>query len=68
MRRLSHGPPLLLLCGTLAAPGMAQDTISRPDSTVAELQKLNGLFTVKRNRNAADYAITTPSGRPLLGP
>jgi pimeloyl-ACP methyl ester carboxylesterase len=51
----------LLLCGTLAAPGTAQDTTSRPDSNVAEIQKLNGLFTVKRNRNAADYAITTPN-------
>ena len=61
MRRLSPGPSLLLLCASLAAPGLAQDTTSRPDSTVAEIQKLNALFTFKRNRNAADYAITTPN-------
>jgi pimeloyl-ACP methyl ester carboxylesterase len=51
----------LILCATLAAPGLAQDTTSRPDSTVAEMQKLNAFFTFIRNRNAAHYAITTPN-------
>jgi pimeloyl-ACP methyl ester carboxylesterase len=40
---------------------LAQNTTSRPDSTVGEIQKLNALFTFKRNRNAAEYAITTPN-------
>lgn len=63
MRRLSDYPLLLLFCTALAASGFAQGTTPQPEQqNVAELQKLNGFFTFKRNRNAADYAITTPNG------
>ncbi len=61
MRRLSRAPSLGLLCAMLAAPGLAQDTIARSDSMVTEIQKLNPLITFIRNRNAVDYAITTPN-------
>lgn len=63
MRRLSDYPLLLLFSAALAASGFAQGTTPQPEQqNVAELQKLNGFFTFKRNRNAADYAITTPNG------
>jgi pimeloyl-ACP methyl ester carboxylesterase len=63
MRRLLHYPLLPLFCATLAASGFAQGTTPQPEQqNVAEFQKLNGFFTFKRNRNAADYAITTPNG------
>jgi pimeloyl-ACP methyl ester carboxylesterase len=63
MRPLFHYPLLLLFSAALAASGFAQGSTPRPEQqSVAELQKLNGFFTFKRNRNAADYAITTPNG------
>jgi pimeloyl-ACP methyl ester carboxylesterase len=63
MRPLFHYRLLPLLCAALAASGFAQGTTPQPEEqNVAELQKLNGFFTFKRNRNAKDYAITTPNG------
>jgi len=64
MKRFSPYPLLLILCAALAAPvfALAQDTASRPEQNVAELQKLNAFLTFKQKRNAADYAVTTPNG------
>jgi pimeloyl-ACP methyl ester carboxylesterase len=53
---------LLLVCALSAAPARAQDTAARPVPNVAELQKLDTVLAFIRQRNARDYAITTPNG------
>ena len=57
-------PRILLWCvGALfAAPARGQDTVARPVPNVAELQKLDTVLAFIRQRNARDYAITTPNG------
>src|SRR5262245_61477908 len=61
MKRLS--PISVLLASALsAAPARAQDTAARPVPNAAELQKLDTVLTFLRQRNARDYAITTPNG------
>jgi pimeloyl-ACP methyl ester carboxylesterase len=53
----------LLLVGMLStAPGRAQDTAARPVPNAAALQKLDTVLAFIRQRNARDYAITTPNG------
>jgi pimeloyl-ACP methyl ester carboxylesterase len=61
-RRLSICLVLLNLCATVALPGHAQERQTRPVPVDAELQKLDAMMSVLRNRNARDYAITTPNG------
>jgi pimeloyl-ACP methyl ester carboxylesterase len=53
---------LLLASALSAAPARAQDTAARPIPNVAELQKLDTVLSFLRQRNARDYAITTPNG------
>jgi hypothetical protein len=53
---------VLTLGTTLPVPAFTQDTVSRSNETVAELQKLNAVFTFLRKRNTADYAVTAPNG------
>ena len=57
-------PRILLACvGALfAAPARGQDTVARPVPNIAELQKLDTVLAFIRQRNARDYAITTPNG------
>jgi len=62
MRRLSRNSLLLFACGLAALPGFARDAIAQTEQNVADLQKLDATLTFIRNRNAADYAITTPNG------
>jgi pimeloyl-ACP methyl ester carboxylesterase len=61
VRRLS--PISVLLASALSsAPVRAQDTAARPVPNAAELQKLDTVLSFLRQRNARDYAITTPNG------
>ena len=53
---------LLLACALSGTPARAQDTATRPVPSVAELQKLDTVLEFVRQRNAKDYAITTPNG------
>ncbi len=53
---------LLLACALTGARARAQDTATRPIPNVAELQKLDTVLAYIRQRNARDYAITTPNG------
>jgi pimeloyl-ACP methyl ester carboxylesterase len=62
MRRFPQYLLVLTLCTTLPVPAFTQDTVSRSNETVAELQKLNAVFTFVRKRNTADYAVTAPNG------
>lgn len=55
----------LLLVGVFsaaAAPLLAQEGQSRPEQDGAELDKLLAAMAFLRDRNARDYAITSPSG------
>ena len=53
---------LFLTLGTLlAVPAFAQEPAARPPQNVAELQKLDTMLAFIRQRNARDYAITTPN-------
>jgi pimeloyl-ACP methyl ester carboxylesterase len=53
---------LFAFCAAVTSSGFAQDTTSQTKQDMAQFQKLSAFFTYKRNRNAADYAITTPNG------
>lgn len=53
---------LLGLCALLTVPAFAQDAGARTEPDVAELQKLDAVMTFLRQRNAPDYAVTTPNG------
>jgi len=53
---------LLLACALSGNLARAQDTAARPAPNLAELQKLDTVLTFIRQRNAKDYAITTPNG------
>lgn len=53
---------LLFACALSGTPARAQDTATRPVPNVAELQKLDTVLDFVRQRNAKDYAITTPNG------
>ncbi|MGQ0649338.1 MAG: alpha/beta fold hydrolase [Gemmatimonadaceae bacterium] len=61
MRRRSRNSLLMALCSALAVPAFAQDAGTRPDTNVAELQKLNAMLTFIRKRHTVDYAISTPN-------
>ena len=61
MRRLSRPSFLRFVCGLAALLGFARDAVAQTEQNVADLQKLNATLTFIRNRNAADYAITTPN-------
>ena len=50
------------VCALFAAVARAQDTATRPGPNVAEFQKLDTVLEFIRQRNARDYAITTPNG------
>lgn len=52
----------LVLGTTLAAPVFAQDSPAAPRQDTAELQKLETILAFVRDRNARDYAITSPNG------
>ena len=52
---------LLFACALSGNTARAQDTATRPVPNVAELQKLDTVLTFIRQRNARDYAITTPN-------
>ncbi len=53
---------LLLACTLSGAPARGQDTATRPIPGAAALQKLDTVLAFLRQRNARDYAITTPNG------
>ena len=53
---------LLVACALSCSSARAQDTATRPVPNVAELQKLDTVLEFVRQRNAKDYAITTPNG------
>ena len=53
---------LVNFCTALAAPGCAQGTTSQPPPVDADLQKLGAMMQALRDRNAQDYAVTTPNG------
>src|SRR5919202_1948682 len=61
-KRMSSASLRLSLGALLAAPAFAQDSTARPEQKVAELQRLDTMLTFIRQRNASDYAITSPSG------
>ena len=61
MKRPSCTSLLLTLCTLLPVSAFAQEAGSRPQN-VAELQKLDTMLAFMRQRNARDYAITTPNG------
>ncbi len=53
----------VVACGVLCTgSARAQDTTTWRQQEVVELQKLNGVLPFLRQRNATDYAITTPNG------
>src|SRR3981081_931455 len=63
MRRLSVFCFVLVnLCAAVASPGHARGSTAQPLQVDANLQKLDAMMTALRNRNAQDYAITTPNG------
>lgn len=51
-----------MVSSALTVPAFAQDTTAKARQGVADLQVLDGMLTFLRNRNARDYAITTPNG------
>ena len=62
MRQLLVKFVLVSLCALLALPAFSQGSASRPPQDDTELQKLNELMAFLRNRNARDYAVTSPNG------
>jgi hypothetical protein len=62
VKRPSCTSLLLTLCTLLPVPAFAQDGAVRPPQNVAEIQKLDTMLALIRQRNARDYAITTPNG------
>jgi pimeloyl-ACP methyl ester carboxylesterase len=63
MRRLSVFCLVLVnLCTALAVPGHAQGSTSQPLPVDADFQRLGAMMQALRNRNAQDYAITSPNG------
>lgn len=53
---------LVNLCTSVATPSHAQRSTAQPLQVDAELQKVDAMMRTVRNRNAQDYAITTPNG------
>jgi pimeloyl-ACP methyl ester carboxylesterase len=53
---------LASLCVAHAMPVFAQESPLRPQQDNAEHKKLDALIAFVRNRNARDYAITSPNG------
>ena len=53
---------LVSALSAVAAPLLAQGGQSRPEPDGAELDKLLATFAFLRDRNARDYAITSPNG------
>lgn len=62
MGRLSGQALLVFSCCFAGVPGFARRALGQAEQNVADLQKLDATLTFIRNRNAADYAITTPNG------
>ncbi len=62
MTRYSNAIRVLAFTTLLTRPAFAQDSTGRTLQNVAEVQKLNAFLTFKRERNARDYAVTTPNG------
>jgi pimeloyl-ACP methyl ester carboxylesterase len=62
MRRIVVNVYLLSLCATLSASLHAQGRATQPQQDDAELKRLNPVLAFVKNRNAQDYAITTPNG------
>lgn len=62
MRRLSAFCFALLSLCAAASPVGAQQSTAQPPQIDAEFKKLDAVMTFLRNRNARDYAITTPGG------
>jgi pimeloyl-ACP methyl ester carboxylesterase len=62
MRRLSINVLLVSFCAMLAVPIFAQDAPAHSAQDEAEARKLEAVMAFVRNRNAHDYAITTPNG------
>ncbi|MGH2362921.1 MAG: alpha/beta fold hydrolase [bacterium] len=62
MRRLFVEFLLLSLCTAPAGPVFARGTPSQPQQDDTEFQKLDAMMAFVRNRNAQDYAITSPNG------
>lgn len=62
MGRLSRQAAFLVLCGPAALAGLPRHAVAQTDHDVADLRRLDATLTFIRNRNAADYAITSPNG------
>lgn len=62
LRRLPIKLFLASLCVAHAMTVFAQESPSRPQQDGAEQKKLDTLMAFVRNRNARDYAITSPNG------
>lgn len=62
MGRVLVGLLLVSVFSAGAAPLLAQGRESRPEPDGAELDKLLATMSFVRDRNARDYAITSPSG------
>lgn len=55
---------LLILCAALAASALAEEKAAQdpPGDADADIQKFDETIAFVRNRNAQDYAITSPNG------
>jgi pimeloyl-ACP methyl ester carboxylesterase len=62
MKRAAAGFLLLTLCASAGASARHAAVPGQAASDAADLQKLYDAFAFVRNRNARDYAITTPNG------
>jgi pimeloyl-ACP methyl ester carboxylesterase len=62
LSRLSVSSVFVSVCAALAVSAYAQGTAAPPKQDDAEIRKLDEMLAFLRNRNARDYAITTPNG------